>query len=218
MIKLTHVSAFSLVATILAGCAVSAAPDAKLETSTDAENAAPRSLSPIPTPIHPICIPPLTPATGEWSCGSSGVRTGDKSVTTTAGYTNNCAGRVTVALTYPKCPPGPAEFDELTILGLDVASANCTQAYLDYTVTGASASTGVWSTIASGRVYGKVLSGGGCDLIWQASSLATSIASAAWSEIEVSADAYEIEPIFFDGRVLSLIEPVNVFIDASFVQ
>jgi hypothetical protein len=221
MTKLTLVVAVSFASTVLGGCAVSAAPDSASDVTADTANVTPHSVSPISpvAPITPItfCIPPITPMVGEWSCGASGIRTGDKMVTSTAGYTDNCAGRITVEYTTPKCAvPAPQQFDEIHInaVGLSVSTAAaCTSSYLDYTISALSTATNTWSTLESTRVHGTYLSDGTCILDIEADPV-----SAAWSQFEISADAYEPVSLFFGGRPISFFAPVNVSIDASFIQ
>jgi hypothetical protein len=207
--------------TILGGCAVSAAPDSPSEATAGAANVAPRSASPI-SPVGPIapialCIPPITPIPGDWSCGADGIRTGDKRVTSAAGYTNNCAGRMTVEYTTPKCAvPAPQQFDDIQInaVGLSVSTAAaCTSSYLDYTISALSTATSTWSTLESARVHGTYLGDGTCILGVEADPV-----SAAWSQFEISADAYQPESLFYGGRSISFYAPVNVSIDASFIQ
>ncbi|HEY2513471.1 MAG TPA: hypothetical protein VGI39_21530 [Polyangiaceae bacterium] len=231
MPKLAHVAVASLFVTALAGCAASTEPSPTGADPSESNAASPEgapaarhaalhteaTTSPAIS-ILPICLPPVTAMTGAWSCGASGVRTGEKSATTTSGYTNNCSGRATVEFTTPTCGsagPHPTQYDELSITALDVYSlsaTDCPSAYLDYYVWGLNVSTNNWDTIRSGRLYGTY-NGSGCSLNVESYPL-----SAQYSQIEMSADAYMPTYLYFFGHTYRLNTPSNLFFDASFIE
>lgn len=230
MPKLANVAVASLFVTAIAGCAVSTESNPLPNESADSNSASQEAAPAVPHAalhteatasssivIPPICIPPVTPMTGEWSCGTSGVRTGEKSATTTSGYTNNCSGRATVDATIPTCGsagPHPAQWDELRIDAIDVSSlsaTDCASAYLDYYFWGLNVATSNWDTIQSGRLYGTY-SGSACTLNMQVFP-----PSAEYSQIEMSADAYMPSYFYFFGHTYRFSTPSNVFFDASFL-
>ena len=232
MPKLANVAVASLFVTAIAGCAVSTEPDPAPNQSADSNSASQEGAPAVPHAalhteatasssssiiIPPICFPPITPVTGEWSCGSSGVRSGEKSATTTSGYTNNCSGRATVEFTEPTCGsagPHPAQWDELHIDAIDVNSlsaTDCASAYLDYYFWGLNVSTNNWDTIQSGRLYGTY-TGSACSLNVQAFP-----PSAEYSQIEMSGDAYMPSYFYFFGHTYRFFTPSNLFFDASFL-
>jgi hypothetical protein len=215
-----------VIAASIAGCAAATDPSSTPGASASApsvpeeiERAAPHNRSTDITivPIGPICLAPITPMTGDWSCGASGVRTGEKMATTTSGYTNNCTGRAWVDFSTPKCavPSTNVQYDEIMVSAVGISSlsaAACAQTYLDYTIWGESAATSAWSVAESGRAYG-VYQNGYCDL----AAPTYYPVSADWTQFEISADAYETGYIrLLNGTVTEFQVPVNVFFDASF--
>jgi hypothetical protein len=207
----------SFVTSILAGCTMATDP-----TST----AEPLSTTPrAPDQTHAIaaasgdpdqpCVAPLTPTEGAWSCGGSGIRTGEKTATTTDGYTNNCAGRATIDVATPSCD-SQTQKDEIYIVAVGLStesSAACAASYLDYTIAGTSAASGVSSVLASGKAYG-VFAGGYCGL----EAPASYPVSAEWSALQISADAYQpASGTLTDGGVAATeTVPVNVTFSVSF--
>ncbi len=224
MIKLAHLSTASLFTLLVAGCAVSTAPDGtSAEPGTQAEGSPERANEALI--IKPICLfPPITPMPGEWSCGSSGTRTGDKNVTTTTGYTNNCAGRATVELSIPGCTGDPQQQDEIHIMAVDTSgfsATTCVHSYLDYTIAETNRTTGQITTGANGRVYGTVLNDGSCDL----AAPVFHTPSSEYSLLTISADAYEVfERYIFPVTDITIdplppiVTPININFDASFIQ
>src|ERR1700685_1821378 len=135
----------SFVTFILAGCTVATDPTSTSEplsvTATNRTHAVAAATS--AAPGEP-CVAPLMPTEGAWSCGGSGIRTGEKTATTTDGYTNNCAGRATIEVATPNCT-SQTQADEIYIVAVGLStesSAACAASYLDYTITRVGAASG----------------------------------------------------------------------------
>jgi hypothetical protein len=208
--------AASFVTFILAGCTMATDPTSTAEplTASPTATGGTRAVAAASGDPDQPCVAPLTPTQGAWSCGGSGTRTGEKTATTTDGYTNNCAGRATIDVATPNCA-SQTQADEIYVVavGSTESSAACAASYLDYTITGVSAASGVSSVLASGKAYG-VFAGGYCGL----EAPASYPVSAEWSGLQISADAYQPAPgTLTDGGVTATATvPVNVTFSVSF--